>query len=234
MAVAGREDVGAQSEGLPENSPDMNEESTAVTRARCLLSQRDVGATRAIDPTVSGFFATLSRQDPTSPEPQIAGDKHHVFVRFLLPQRRPTRRQPGVVVRRRQNVADTDVTGLEAISPRHPRRREQRIRTWQVDDLIDRHDSSAWHARHRHRPAPPGIAGQQALEQVSDHALVRGVNRQMLSYRSVADYLDSCRPRDIDRSRSGRIEGESCHLAQPSIWSATARNIFDTLVVSAG
>lgn len=224
------------------SAPDAHEEAAGLASRRRLLCQRHGGAAGSVEPAVGCVLATFGRQHPTASEPQVASDERDIGVDVVVTDGGPAGFEPRVVVRCGEDVSDPDVARLQTVDPGHPRRGQQGVGTGQVHDLVDRDDPSPRDARDRDGPAPAGVAREQAVEEVSDHPLLVGLDAHVLADQVRSDQLDDGGPRQVDRRSTGSVRAQACrrvrsvgrHRGQPSIWSATARSILVTFAVSAG
>ncbi|GAB3996393.1 hypothetical protein GCM10029992_16380 [Glycomyces albus] len=93
----------------------------------------------ALVPALRGLGPAVAVEHPLAPQPQLVGDVLDSVVLGVL----VGGHEAVVLGFGRQDLADADLPGLEAIGPRHPRRRQQRLRARQQRRLGDRGDARA-------------------------------------------------------------------------------------------
>ena len=103
---------------------------------------------------------------------------------------------------RREQVSDTYVAWLQPVAPGHPGGGQQRVGAGEQRAVVDGDGPGARGARYGHRPAPSGIGGVEALEQVGDDPVASRLNAEMLSHLLRADDVRQRGTRQADGFRA--------------------------------
>ena len=205
LSVVRCELVRAGTERLPQRTRQRDEKSAGGTRRRCGPSDRRLRSLVTGVPPLDRVDATVERQHPHAPEAHLEGDGRHLFV----VAGHVRRGKPRVVRLRRQQVADTKVTGTQPFAPRHPGRSEQGVVTRKEDDLFDRHGLTARDAPERDGPVPAAIGRVERGEQVRGDAFVVGLDAEVLANQTGRGFL-GCGTRFVYRVRHNGIDN-GCH-----------------------
>ena len=168
-----------------------------------------------------------SREHPRAAEAELVDDVGLVVVGALPGEVR--RHQPRVVLVGGKQVTRGEVTRLDAVAPRDPLGRGDRLVAGQQHDLVDRHRVLAGGVRDGDGPDPAGVARLPAREVVGDRGLDLGPGGEVLTDDVGAHLLRRARrgqrrrPRGrrsrVWRSRSGfSLIGMGRVCPGPSCW----------------
>ena len=153
-------------------------------------------------PPVGRLEPAQPRHHTHPPEAGVGRD----LLDFRVVRRQVRRDQPRIARIARHQVADAEIARLDPLLPRHPLRRDQRLRAGQQHDLADRDRRAGAGRRDRHRPAPAQVAGQVRLEQVGGRATGFRLHADMPADRLRAGLLGRGGVRDVDCGGEYRVD----------------------------
>ena len=132
---------------------------------------------RAVVPALRRRLATGAREHLRPAQPDLARD----LLDGGVVGGDVAGHEPLVAVGGGQQVADAEVTGADPLLPRHPRRRDERVRAGQQDDLAHRDRGVVAGRGQRDRPAPAAVPALPGGEVVGEGAIVLGDGLQVLA-----------------------------------------------------
>ena len=113
--------------------------------------------------------------------------------------------EPFVVIVRGKQVTHADIAGLEPVAPGDPGGGQQRVRPRDEGAVVNGHVARARGTRDGHGPAPAGVSGIEAGEQVGDDPVAPRLHATMLSHLLGADDVGQRGTRQVDGLRAGLI-----------------------------
>jgi hypothetical protein len=160
--------VGAHAEACLQRTRQRDEETAGAAVGRRLLRHCAVRTELRGVPAVGGLQPAVPGQHLHPAQAEFEGH----LLELLIAGVGVTRHQPGIVRRRRQQVAGAEVARLQPFAPRHPVRRQQGTVARQQHHLG--HPRRPVRRPHQgHRPVPAAVAGQGGGKGMGGH--IRGL-----------------------------------------------------------
>ena len=149
----------------------------------------------AVMPALGGVIATIGAQHPAATEADLEGN----LIDRGVAGRHVTGHQPRVVMKRRQQIAGTEVAGADALLPRQPLWGKERRRTRNQHHLTDRRPFGPGVGGNHHGPLPALITRHGGQEPVGGRGFVLKCDAEVVP-DGVAAELDDRLARKIGRS----------------------------------
>ncbi len=197
----GRQFIAAHTEHRAERTGQRQEEPAIPADPLGGLRHLRARPVIAVMPALRGPGATPAAHHLTTSEPDLGSG----LVDLRVTGRHIAGHQPRVVRQRREQVAGAQVTGLDALIPRQPFRRQQRLGPGYQHHLADRRMVGAGVAGHHDRPLPALVTGQVGEETVGGAGRVFISDAEVVADGVVTAAFDDGSTRQVGRaSENGR------------------------------
>ena len=200
-----RQLVGADPEQRAQGPGQRQEEAAVSAHPARGASHRRVRAVVTLQPPLGRVDAPQRAEQLPTAQPEFACD----LVELGVTGRHVAGHQPRIVGGRSEQIARAEVARLDALVPRHPRRREKRGGSRNQDHLADRGVIGAGVCGDDDRPLPALVAGQHREEAMGRRGGVLEAGSEVLADYIVAAELRDRRARQVDRTRQHGADSQA-------------------------
>ena len=212
--------VGADAERAGQVAGQAHEEAARPAGLGSALGERRLGTAVAGVPALGRHVDALRGEGADPAEAEVLGDLAHlrlgVGVERVVAEG-VGRHQARVLVLDGEQVAGREVAGLEPLLVGDPRRRHDRVGAGDEHDLVDGGLAAVRGTGQRHRPAPAGVAGARAGEQVGDDELTLALGTEVLTDVGGVRQVEDHGAREVGGRGQGGVgrglgEGDHCRI----------------------